>query len=295
MRFTHKDLDTLEPKVLKPVPQPFNSDTPGPLATEYDRRFRKQYTALKVPRKPAVMEWFEEDELAKSIYEIMQAEMDLEATKRNLALQSDFNIQDCFSLFDCRKTAMISRMDFEEVMNLLELYPQVIEIELAMARYDTDGDGKLSYDEFKEALLPQDENYRKLCLARRSFIAGRHYAKTDFFLYETNRELKNCLQLLINTEMRAERIRQSLNKRPNFDIEKAFAAIAGSVTVSDGEAGRPDVLHAQDISKFLVDRNYSPTAAMLNLMFKRLDKHDMKEPKLDDWKREMQPRTSQPV
>ena len=98
------------------------------------------------------MEWFEEDELAKSIYEIMQAEMDLEATKRNLALQTDFNVQDCFSLFDCSKTGMITRMDFEEVLNLLELYPQVIEIELAMARYDADGDGKLSYDEFKEII-----------------------------------------------------------------------------------------------------------------------------------------------
>ena len=168
------------------------------------------------------MEWFEEDELAKCMYEIMQAEMDLESTKRSLALQSDFNVQDCFNLFDCSKTGSITRMDFEEVLNLLELYPQVIEIELAMARYDSDGDGKLSYEEFKEALLPADENYRKLCLARRSFLGGRHYAKTDFFLYETNQELKKCLQLLINTEMRAERIRQSLNNRPNFDIEKAF-------------------------------------------------------------------------
>ena len=67
------------------------------------------------------------------------------------------------------------------------------------------------------------------------------------------------------------------------------------MTASDGKAERKDAIFAHDINKFLVDRNYSPTAAMLNLMFKRLDKHDMKEPKLDDWKREMQPRTSQPV
>ena len=69
------------------------------------------------------MEWFEEDELAKGIYEIMQAEMDLETSKRNLALQSDFNIQDCFRMFDLSNTGLITRLQFEEVYNMLELYP----------------------------------------------------------------------------------------------------------------------------------------------------------------------------
>ena len=62
-----------------------------------------------------------------------------------------------------------------------------------MARYDADHDGKLSFDEFKEALLPRDENYKKLCLSRRSFCTGMNYARIEFFLLETNRELKNVL------------------------------------------------------------------------------------------------------
>ena len=98
-----------------------------------------------------------------------------------------------------------------------------------MARYDDDNDGKLNFDEFKEALLPRDENYKQLCLARRSFCSGMNYARIEFFLMETNKELKNVLQLLVNTEMRAERVRQGLNRRPNFDIEKAFEAIANAV------------------------------------------------------------------
>ena len=56
------------------------------------------------------MEWFEEDELAKGIYEIMMAEMDLEMAKRNLALQSDFNISDCFRMFDQNGTGLITRL-----------------------------------------------------------------------------------------------------------------------------------------------------------------------------------------
>ena len=38
------------------------------------------------------MEWLEEDELARALYEIMMAETDLEIMKRQLAMESDFNI-----------------------------------------------------------------------------------------------------------------------------------------------------------------------------------------------------------
>ena len=130
-----------------------------------------------------------------------------------------------------------------------------------MARYDGDKDGRLNYDEFKEALLPRDPNYKSLCLARKSFCTGMNYARVEFFLSETNRELKNVLQLLINTEMRAERIRQGLVGRKNFDMDKAFEAIATSVKENLGERTKDDVIYPHDISKFLLDRNYGPTQA----------------------------------
>ena len=46
------------------------------------------------------MEWFEEDELARNLYETMMAETDLEIMKRQLGMESDFNITDCFKMFD---------------------------------------------------------------------------------------------------------------------------------------------------------------------------------------------------
>ena len=54
----------------------------GPLSSEYARRFMKHHNLLTIPKKPAAMEWFEEDELARGIYEIMMAETDLELLKR---------------------------------------------------------------------------------------------------------------------------------------------------------------------------------------------------------------------
>ena len=55
------------------------------------------------------MQWFEEDELARAIYEIMMAETDLEILKRQLALESDFNVEDCWRMFDINDTGTITR------------------------------------------------------------------------------------------------------------------------------------------------------------------------------------------
>lgn len=46
------------------------------------------------------MEWFEEDELAKCLFEMMQSEMELERAKQLIALKGDFNISDAYGIFD---------------------------------------------------------------------------------------------------------------------------------------------------------------------------------------------------
>ena len=94
------------------------------------------------------MAWFEEEELARGLYEIMMAETDLEIMKRQLAMESDFNAQDAFRMFDLHETGEINRRQFEEVYNLLKLYPTSLEVELTLFRYDKDLDGRLNYKEF---------------------------------------------------------------------------------------------------------------------------------------------------
>lgn len=76
----------------------------GPLSREYAKRFMKHHTQLTVPKQPVKMEWFEEDEMARAIYEMMMAETDLEILKRQLALASDFNVEDCWRMFDLSNT-----------------------------------------------------------------------------------------------------------------------------------------------------------------------------------------------
>jgi hypothetical protein len=46
------------------------------------------------------MEWFEEPNLARTFYEIIQTDQNLEQLKQRLSLKTDFNIQDVWGIFD---------------------------------------------------------------------------------------------------------------------------------------------------------------------------------------------------
>jgi hypothetical protein len=55
------------------------------------------------------MEWFEEPILARTFYEIIQVEQDLELAKQSLSLKSDFNISDCFGIFDLSMVGSVTK------------------------------------------------------------------------------------------------------------------------------------------------------------------------------------------
>jgi Ca2+-binding EF-hand superfamily protein len=130
------------------------------LAQEYNRRFSKKNMTLTVPKPPRKMEWFEEDELAKCIFEMLQTEMELERAKQQIALKGDFNIADAYGVFDLSGTGKITRLQFEEVCNLYRQYPKSYELQLILGRYDLDGDGALSFSEFSDMFLPRTEAYK---------------------------------------------------------------------------------------------------------------------------------------
>ena len=80
---------------------------------------------------------------------------------------------------------------------MLKLFPTSLEVELAMFRYDKDMDGKLNFNEFRDAIMPIDSNYRDLALRRPSYCTNRDLARLSFFLDTTTQRLKSTLQLLV--------------------------------------------------------------------------------------------------
>jgi hypothetical protein len=56
------------------------------------------------------MEWFEEPNLARVMYELIQAEQDYELLKQTMALKTDFNMTDVWTVFDTQAGGTINRL-----------------------------------------------------------------------------------------------------------------------------------------------------------------------------------------
>ena len=54
------------------------------------------------------MEPYEEDELSRVLKEMIQVDKDLESAKQMLALKTDFNIEDCYRVFDVNTKGFIT-------------------------------------------------------------------------------------------------------------------------------------------------------------------------------------------
>ena len=71
--------------------------------------------------------------------------------------------------------------------------------------------------------------------------------------------------------------------RKNFDIDKAFEAMC-LASNDKATTGDDAIITKEDISTFLIKRNYSASARQVNLFFSRLDRYKTGDPKLEDWK-----------
>ena len=127
-----------------------------------------------------------------------------------------------------------------------------------MQRYDCDKDGKLSFTEFCDMVLPSTDAYKQLVLGRKSINKNTCYPRGESFLRGTQADFDRLLQLIIFTETRSEKLRHTLQKRKNFDIDKAFSAI------DRGEKGH---IEADDIETFLIERSFVATPSQVRLLF----------------------------
>lgn len=84
------------------------------------------------------MEPYEEDELATALKEFIAIDKDLESAKQMLSLKTDFNLEDCYRIFDIDGKGYLSIRELEEGYNLFKIYPKNEELELFMRKHDKD-------------------------------------------------------------------------------------------------------------------------------------------------------------
>jgi Ca2+-binding EF-hand superfamily protein len=75
--------------------------------------------------------------------DLIRIENELDRTKTDLALRSDFNIEDAFRLFELDGRGYITDIDFKYGLNSLDIFPTLEEIKLVLKRYDLKNTGVL--------------------------------------------------------------------------------------------------------------------------------------------------------
>lgn len=170
------------------------------------------------------MRGFEESELVENLKELIDYEWNLENKKEILASWPDFNLTDCFRLFDFSGTGLLSYADIQEAFNLYGVYPSWEESQLILNWFDVGKDGRLEYREFEEMFNPKDWYTSDMLILRGSRNLDVYYPWSDYFVGYTRDDFVSVLRAILSVEVAAERIWQRLNARPLFNRTEAFSA-----------------------------------------------------------------------
>ena len=102
-------------------------------------------------------------------------ERELEGAKIEAALKPDFNLLDCFKIFDTRGHGNVSVQDviltLKDSLGFSEFSHD--DVYLLFRRNDTNNDGKLNFQEFSNVLLPVAKEYAALLTDRPDFYMSR--------------------------------------------------------------------------------------------------------------------------
>lgn len=78
-----------------------------------------------------------------------------ELLRKRLSRRPKFSVHDAFTTVDADKNGYITREEFKKLLNESKVYVTDKELQSLVDRYDKNADGRVSYSEFMEELLPR--------------------------------------------------------------------------------------------------------------------------------------------
>lgn len=153
---------------------------------------------------------------------MISLEREIETSKTSLTLKADFNLTDCFKIFDVNYRGSIGSLELREGLSAIGVYPTQDEIDLFIARYDKSGCRRLSSSDFAHAFLAHDSYYASMLNRRGSNYRTPCYRRDDCFYADTQIEHRNVWRVHFKAESAAEAVRQRLQRQPCFNVYEAF-------------------------------------------------------------------------
>jgi hypothetical protein len=157
---------------------------------------------------------YEEHNFLAFIKDIIMWENEVERLKCDLALRSDFNLQDAFRVFEVDKRGYFNDLDFKYGANFLDVFPTSDDTKLVFRRFTNGGEVLFSFADFCEMVCPVDKEYY-LMMKNRIPLEYR-YDRYDFFHQETRIMFGTLIKLIVECESKIESWRRKLKSLDRF-------------------------------------------------------------------------------
>ncbi|KRX10649.1 hypothetical protein PPERSA_05469 [Pseudocohnilembus persalinus] len=128
------------------------------------KKNREQYQQYKrhINKYIVGKEFEDQRKILKIFRDSVNYEKELEFLKQDLILKKDFNFRDAFKFFDFQENGGISQNQFEEKISNLGIIVGKEEVFLFFRKFDLNSDGKITFQDFLEALLPVQKDFYAL-------------------------------------------------------------------------------------------------------------------------------------
>jgi Ca2+-binding EF-hand superfamily protein len=192
----------------------------------------------------------------------MEVEYQIEDVKTNLAQNPDFNCEDAFRLFESNDKDYLTENDIKNGLNSIGVYPSDQDVRLLMKRFDLPKNGKISYADFFDIIVPFEKEFRTKVENRmpRSCCPCR---AQDIFDDRTLNELGNLFKLIIDSEKDINNMRRTFGS-----LRSNLKDIFGLVD-NQGKGYFTD----EELLDYLQNNGLLENNKAADLLFIRLDKN----------------------
>lgn len=201
-----------------------------------------------------------ETNLALLLKALAESEREIEIAKQTLAEEKGFEPYTAFKRIDCLGLSYLGVTELKQFLKENGVYPLDEEIIYLIKRYDTNGDLRISYTNFADAILPAtDPTLRQLATHRESYYVGKYEALP----YDVERLLSQLFEKEINAFRRIEILKRNVIERYDFELRDAFEAV---------DADKLGFLDHESFHLFFKRNNMSVSVDDVLALFRRIDK-----------------------
>ena len=213
--------------------------------------------------KPYNPDEYEENQFNEFLKDLMLAESDIEKIKIELVKCVDFNIEDCFRIFEQKENNNV--LYPEEIkcgLKLLGVFLSDFELKLFFNRFDLMKKGYINYSNFFDIFIPFSKTYRSLS-EKKEPNSCCNCRCPDVFSNSTLSVLKNLFDAIIKYENKFNVMRRGFTTL-NLKLKKIFEKI---------DMGKTGYFSHDDLALYMEKNRIFTDEKELDLLFIRLDKN----------------------